>query len=220
MNELNLYRGSKPGKWAGKKGVFDGDSITYGAVLSGDTARTTYPNIVKDLLALGSVVNNAVSGTSLTTIAGRRNLVSEYQNLPSGDFVFISVGTNDYGYNAPIGTEADTDVVTFWGALNVMMDGMLTKFPTTPIVLATPIHRVGDANANTAGFKLIDYVNAMRQAGEKWGIPILDMYTRSGMNPNNAAQKAAFFNTDGLHPYTKGGLQRLAERVAGYMNTL
>ncbi|WP_143314480.1 SGNH/GDSL hydrolase family protein [Clostridium sp. HBUAS56017] len=206
-------------RWINKKGVFDGDSITQGNTING--VPTSYPDLVKNLMQLNSASNKAVSGSSLSVISGRRNLVSEMNNLDTdGDFYYISAGINDYMYSAPLGTESSTDTASFWGALNTMMETLMTKFPTKTIVFATPIHKGGDTASNSVGCKLIDYVNAIRQAGEKWGIPICDMYCISGLNPNVTAQKDAVFYPDNIHPYTVEGMNRMAQRVAGYMKNI
>ena len=56
---------------------------------------------------------------------GNYPLINRYQNIPDKDLITIYMGTNDYGHNTPMGTIDDTTDVSFYGALNVIIPGII-----------------------------------------------------------------------------------------------
>ena len=53
---------------------------------------------------------------------------------------------------------------------------------------------------NTAGYKLVDYVDAIKKIGEMYGLPVCDMYAASGFTQLTLSA----FTIDGLHPNNPG----------------
>ena len=208
--------------WEGKTAVCVGDSITAG---SGTTK--IYYNILNELLSFTSVQGMGVAGScvSATSNYGTSNspLINRYQNIPDKDLITIFMGTNDYGHNTPMGTIADTTDVSFYGALNVIISGILTAHPNSRLVWITPTHRDGfgsgfthDWVANGAGKTLEDYVNAIKDVCVRYSVPVIDLFSISGLNPVIAGIKSTYM-PDGLHPNALGH-QKIAAYMAKYLN--
>ncbi len=106
---------------------------------------------------------------------------------------------------------------TYRGRINIALDRMKRMFPTKQIVLITPIHRAGfyrsDTNwqpteeyRNKCGEYVGRYVEAVKEAGNIWSVPVIDMNALSGLYPL-MDEHAQFFNnagTDRLHPNNEG----------------
>ena len=208
--------------WEDKTAVCVGDSITAG---SGTTQ--IYYNILKDMLNFSSVTGMGVAGSCVSTKSnyGTSNspLINRYTNIPDKDLITIFMGTNDYGHNTPMGTIADTTDVSFYGALNVIIPGILTAHPNSRLVWITPTHRDGfgsgfthDWVANGAGKTLEDYVNAIKDVCARYSVPVIDLFSISGLNPVIAGIKSTYM-PDGLHPNALGH-QKIAVYMAKYLN--
>lgn len=114
---------------------------------------------------------------------------------------------------------------TLKGRINIALQKLKTLFPDKQIVLLTPIHRAaaafGDTNIqpdeswqNLCGEYFDVYVDAVKEAGNVWGVPVIDLNAVSGLNPMVTAQQHFFHDkdTDLLHPGDKGQL-RLAQTL-------
>ena len=209
-------------EWAGKVASFLGDSITYGI-----NTTKKYHEYLKELVGFSTCNNYGIDGSSITShsdgICDRLSSVSS-----NSDIIFIFGGTNDFFYNKPLGEwyslsgkkrTLNTNTTTFKGALSVICDTLKTNFPNKQIVLMTPIHRYTfggqqtDFEANASGLYLEDYVNCIKEAGQIFSIPVIDLYGESGLYPANTANATEYFHTnDKLHPNEKGHL-RLAKTI-------
>ena len=109
------------------------------------------------------------------------------------------------------------DANTFKGRINIGIQYLKTLFPDKQIVLFTPIHRAraefGPTNLqpdeswqNLCGEYFSAYVEAVKEAGNVWGVPVIDLNAVSGMNPMVTSQQQYFRDpaTDLLHPSDKG----------------
>lgn len=120
-------------------------------------------------------------------------------NFSEVDFIFISYGTNDFGFNANVGDYNSSDYNTVCGALNTVLSTFAVKYPNIEIIVTTPIFRVrNDINNfyNNAGFMLTEYVEGIKKVCSYRGIKCIDLYACSGINEYNAST----FLKDGLHP--------------------
>ena len=109
------------------------------------------------------------------------------------------------------------DPTTFRGRINIAMDSLKRTFPTKQIVLLTPIHRsdfhaneknwqCDESYTNQCGEYLDAYINAVKEAGDVWVVPVIDWAASSGLFPL-MDEYAQYFNkadTDRLHPNDKG----------------
>lgn len=99
--------------------------------------------------------------------------------------IFIMGGANDYNSSIPIGTNTDTEITTFKGAVNHIISTLTTKFPCAKIVFATTYQR-------TASRADKPYADAMIEVCKLNGIPCLNNYENSGVQMNSSAWMAKF----------------------------
>ena len=118
-----------------------------------------------------------------------------------------------------------TDMNTFRGRINTTLAYLKANFPKQQIILLTPIHRgyarFGDRNiqpdeayANRIGLFPDDYVTSIKEAGNIWAVPVIDLNSISGLYPSEAAQSVYVADevTDRLHPNADGH-QRMARAL-------
>lgn len=109
------------------------------------------------------------------------------------------------------------DKSTYRGRINIALDSLKRTFPTKQIVLLTPIHRAGfyanDKNwqctedyVNRCGEYLDAYVESVKEAGELWAVPVIDLGSLCGLYPMLDSHKQYFKDatTDCLHPNDLG----------------
>ena len=124
------------------------------------------------------------------------------------------------------------DNTTLRGRINIAVSTLKSMFPQKQIVILTPIHRAfatfGAENVqpdesfpNKIGIYFLEYVNAVKEAGNVWGIPVVDLNSLCGINPMIEEQVLYFGNseTDRLHPNAKGH-ERLARTLMYQLLTL
>nr|WP_082970859.1 SGNH/GDSL hydrolase family protein [Mycobacterium sp. E3298] len=232
MAGLNLSPPRFQSKWRGKTAHFLGDSITQGAGSSTPSdPNLLYHALVKKQLGLASVSNYGVSGTHIsgayTNTSGNsgtptQSFTARYSGMSNtADLVVVFGGTNDFGHaeTAPIGTFADTTDISFYGALRTLMSGLINKYPTQQIVFMTPLHREADDTANTVtSKKLSDYVAIIKEVAAYYAIPVLDLYSVSGIQPNLPIGKTTYAG-DGLHPNAAGHAV-IARKLSAFLETL
>ena len=122
--------------------------------------------------------------------------------------------------------ETDLNPHTFRGRINEALTYLKHNFPDKQIILLTPIHRAyaqfgdklrqpSEAYSNGCGLFIEDYVQAVREAGQIWSVPVIDLFSLSGLSPMVEEQGGYFRNprTDRLHPGTRGHM-RLAYTLA------
>ena len=126
----------------------------------------------------------------------------------------------------------NTDSSTLCGRINIAMRKLKALYPTRQIVLLTPIHRgyacFGDRNVqpaedyqNKCGEWFDRYIQTIREAGEVWAVPVIDLAQLSGLLPTLSEYHSYFANplTDQLHPNDKG-YERLARTLYYQLLTL
>lgn len=115
------------------------------------------------------------------------------------------------------------DSKTFRGRINIAMDSLKRMYPTKQIVLLTPLHRgrayFRDTNwqptedyTNWCGEYLEPYVESIKQAGAIWSLPVIDLYSLSGLYPMHEVQETFGHADDRLHPNDEG-MKRMAKTI-------
>ena len=135
------------------------------------------------------------------------------------------------------------DDKTVCGRINITMSKLKEAYPTKQIILLTPIHR-GDAfltdrnvqpdemHANGVGEYVDAYIDVIKEAGNVWAVPVIDLNSISGLYPlaeSNAlywrrpslekSEKTGGRRKDRLHPNSEGHLRMarvLAYQLLGY----
>lgn len=136
------------------------------------------------------------------------------------DVVVVFGGTNDFGHgDAKLGTFESRDPYTFYGAMHVLCEKLINRFPNADILFMTPLHRcsedeVSKENGLPEETNLAGYVSIIREVAEFYGLPVLDLFSTSGLQPKVDIIKETYM-PDGLHPSDAGAL-RIALRLMGF----
>lgn len=224
-------KGFPTSKWYNKSYVMLGDSITWqdgNAYTQGNIGAISngYGTLLKNKTGLATRTNYGISGASMGKPAnyptnGCISMDGQTRSFTNVDFVTIFAGTNDFKLNVPLGTlgkmgDTGFDITTFYGAYRQLLEYMLNQKPTLKIYLFTPLQRNNggyDVNyTNSAGVMLKDIKQAVINIGEMYGIPVLDLYAKSGINALNFST----YLMDGLHPNDLG-YARLAELIVPFV---
>ena len=112
---------------------------------------------------------------------------------------------------------------TYRGRINKALDYVKRMYPKKQIVLLTPIHRAefyaNEKNwqpredyTNKCGEYIDAYVQSVKEAGNLWAVPVIDLNALSGLYPlmDEYAQYFHHADNDRLHPNDEGH-QRMAQ---------
>lgn len=164
---------------------------------------------------------------------------NDYNNgVPMGEWYEVKKEQVVYGHGKPK-TLVDRerrymkmDKTTYRGRINIALEKVKRMYPTKQIVLLTPIHRAGfyrsDTNwqctedyTNQCGIYIEEYIDAVKEAGNIWAVPVIDLNAVSGLYPmmDEHAQYFKDAATDRLHPNDKGH-ERIARTLYYQLSTL
>ena len=200
-----------------KKINYLGDSLTHGPGNDNSNSYTTF--LAK---TYGCITRNyGIVGSTLQYDVNRNPMCVRYTSMDDdADIVAFMGGTNDYWNNKPIGTFGDTTYDTYYGALDVLLNGLITKYPTAFIYAVTPPHGFGpnfDGEAKTHAGSMQDTADAVKKMAMEYSIPYLDIFNAGGLYPKNAAQSAKYYNSaDGVHLLVSGQ-KKLARLHAAFL---
>ena len=124
------------------------------------------------------------------------------------------------------------DKDTYRGRINIALSTIKKMFPTKQVVLLTPIHRAyfcsGNSNIqpteqyqNACGEYFDAYVQSVKEAGNIWAMPVIDLNSVSGLYPlfDESAIYYHTLDTDRLHP-NDAGHWRIAKTLYYQLATL
>ena len=164
---------------------------------------------------------------------------NDYNNgVPIGDWYETKNEQVVYGHGQPkkfVEREhryMKMDNSTYRGRINIALDKVKRMYPNKQIVLLTPIHRaqfyaneknwqITEDYTNQCGIYLEEYVNVVKEAGNIWSVPVIDLSSLCGLYPM-ADEFASYFHnseTDRLHPNDKGH-ERMAQTLFYQLLTL
>ncbi|MEK4711130.1 phage tail spike protein [Bacillus sp. FSL R10-2780] len=194
----------------GKKGNFLGDSLTsaYG------TTKSYWQYICEKYEMTGR--NYGISGTCISGISNSsgESMVTRYSKMNTdADFNVVFGGTNDYWQNMPMGAFTDRTTDSFYGSLHLLVDGLITKYPTKGLLFVTPF--CFSRSKNSIDFYVKDYVNAIKEVAEYYSVPVYDAYANSGLTTTNATLKP-LIAIDSVHLNEKGHLI-LSKRLESFL---
>ncbi|MED0936429.1 SGNH/GDSL hydrolase family protein [Bacillus mobilis] len=188
-----------------------GDSITDAKM---------YQTKVAAKLSIPTVRHYGVPGTCLAerdgVVDSASSMVNRYVNMDNdADIITVMGGTNDFD-GVPISSTNKYDKKTYKGALRVLIEGLLNKYPGKYIVFMTPPQRykngygVNDENINVNGIghSVKDYADAMLEICSYYSIPCVDTFEKCGWSKANIGM----FAPDGVHPNVIGH-----ERIAALL---
>lgn len=202
--EYNSPRKSLKTQWFGKKAVMIGDSLTQ---------MHYWEEMFAQILGMNYEVV-AQSGGNMTAIA---NFID---NIDSADVMTVWAGTNDWYNGISLGSLLNNDNNTYYGAVQHVCERVSERLPNCKLLLITPLQRLttntDDWEVDDRGFRinpttskiLEDYANAVIETAEIYGIEVLDMFHRGGVNAKNIDT----WTSDRLHP-SRAGFEKLCWKI-------
>ena len=235
-------------QWKGKKVAFLGDSITD-KIHVGTTKN--YWQFLEEMLGVEPWVYGINGHTWAGVFEQAKKLKAEKGGDVDAIFIFAGTndfngGTplgewwtvaeeevNSHGRMMKKPRRAfQKNMATFRGRINTVMEYLKENFPDQQIVLMTPIHRAfatfGGANIqpeesfpNDIGLYVDEYVKVIKEAGNLWAVPVIDLNSVSGLYPVTPSHAKYFHDakTDLLHPSAQGHY-RMAKAMMYQMLTL
>lgn len=195
-----------------------GDSITEGVNANGWQWHRYIDKWFKNNGTETTIVNLGIGGTSVCTSSYVTETLKPFVNriatIPvDADVAVIFGGTNDWGNNATLGTISDTGTETFYGAYKYMLEWLAVNRLNTKVITITPLKRYfrgggsvwhnAQTTPNNKGQLLQDYVRAVKEVSNMYGVPCVDLHNESGLNPEIEVVRNKFM-PDGLHPNEVG----------------
>jgi len=136
------------------------------------------------------------------SIYGLRGPVSTYNTTGAcdtfdvmsndADIVVSMFGTHDVGYNTPIGSIGTLDKNTFIGAYEVLLRGLIGKYPNKLIAVGLfPQRNVATSDKEFFEQKTLtdipfrNYLEALIKLCQQYSVPYFDFWSESGANPYN-----------------------------------
>ena len=190
-----------------------GDSITAGTGAGGSSyaycnvAANTIGNcVINNYGIAGSCINDGYN-LALTEPGYEDAFCNRYVEMADGaDLVTILGSVNDHRADSKIGTIDSTDTETFYGALNVLITGLKSKYPNARIVFITPFKTADWQGTNMYGFTMTDFRNAIVGACNKHQIEVLDLFPVRQLSwlVGLTSTPSLFYQYDYYHPTPDG----------------
>jgi len=199
-----LTSSSSDSFWEGKRVTWCGDSIF---------AEDQSQQVVIDTLGIIST-NLAVAGSTITPGYGSNpgGGVSTLErvaliNASNPDLIYLNGGTNDFGYEVPLGTIFDPGHTTFYGAYKELIYSLVANNPNIPILVSTPLYgnngTVEGPGGTTSDVDVFNgrklFANAIKEICEMYSVPVLDKFQDSGIGIYNYTVRLR----DTIHPTPK-----------------
>lgn len=207
---------------------FLGDSITEG--VGADNKDKCYVSVLERDYGLKKANNYGKSGTRIAKQNEifwcedfNDDFISRADNMDkNADIIVVFGGTNDFGHgSAPMGDFESRDPYTFYGAMHTLILKLLENYENSRIVFCTPIHREYEevsAEVSKKNCPLKKYVEIIKEVCEFYGVPIIDLWKVSGIQPRVPFIKNRLC-PDGLHPNNRGH-KILADCIAAGLKAL
>lgn len=191
--------------------AFLGDSLTFGHGVAVEDRYTTL--VAKALKA--NELNYGISGTLVTQEDGKtESFVERYTEIDgNADLIVVFGTTNDYwNGSAPFGDRLSVNPKEVNGALNNLIIGLQTNHPNAKLMFITPFNQfyngVSSDTANPrTGKTLEEYVNCILDRCRYHGVPVLDLFSESGMNIAHNVSHKNRFTQDGVHLSPIGNIE-------------
>lgn len=213
-----------------------GDSLTDKATLSGGK---NYVDYVSESTGLTVVKNCGVGGTGyLADNNGaskcfyKRVISTDVDAIPTGADIYTIFGSfNDMGKftDDTIGTIESNDTSTLIGSMVKTIYAIEYKNSDAIVAVIFPTPWASYNNTTIAKRTAVEkYINALRETCEKYSIPYLDLYHKSGLRPWNPTFNEKYYVDDnadgnyaeGVHPNTEGHRKFIVPKVLNFLESL
>lgn len=211
-------------KLEGKNIAFLGDSLTYGSLLDEndfDIEKMRWTKILCDNLKANEY-NYGMKGNAFG-YPDKIAFVDRYKDMYNdADLIIVYGGTNDYYCCVPMGEPNSYDRYDFYGALNILVDGLRNKYPNGKIMFITPNTQnseLSEGNSdvkNKIGFNLDDYCNAIKEVCKEKNVPVMDLNDYLEFDIGHNDKDKVNYSFDGCH-YNPEGHKAVAKAVEKFI---
>lgn len=185
-----------------------GDSITRGAYLT-----YSYPYCLQNELGTTTVNNYGISGNTLARNHSNYStaMCVRYTEIAkNSDIIIVMGGVNDRG-SIPLGTIDDTDITTFYGALNTLCMGLKENYPNTWIFFMTNFDYADSDTTNNYDVEYHNYYcTAVKEVCQKHNVDVFDTYNMIDFDTSKNT-------TDSVHPNQAFVGNRWVPAIAQYI---
>ncbi len=137
---------------------------------------------------------------AVSVAAGLRQIAGQGSDM----VIFLLFGINDYNESIPVSGEDPYATDTYMGAMRTGIEKLQSMFTDCQLVLVTPnfikYNNFGTNPVGEEGNVFVDYVNAVRELGGEYALPVLDFYQELGIEENNFVE----YLQDEIHPNETG----------------
>lgn len=248
LERLDSPLGSQNNEWTGKKVAILGDSMSdprkkfakkrFYNYLEDSLGIEAFPYAVsgftwKDLMGEASKLRDE-HPDDLDAIIIWAGTNDYNKSIDLGDFFNIEKAKINVNGNEEVRAhrQYNQSENTFTGRINNLLGYLKKHYPETQIVIMTPIHRgyakfneknvqPSEEYSNALGLFIDDYVATIKRGAEIWSMPVIDLFSESGILPALSDHSVYIVNpeTDRLHP-NDNGHKRIAKLVENRLKTL
>lgn len=212
-------------RFNGKKIVIFGHSMATsngGAQGVGIPEPKTYGGLLRDLNGC-TIYRNAISGSRVSAPSSfptRMTNPDRWNTLDSvivPDIIIVDAMINDFLQNVQIGLPTDTEISTFYGAMDYLLKNMVTRYSNTRIYLKLACHTsyqiATSPEKNSSGVYLTDFIKVAKEVCLRYGVTIIDSFQNSGMTHANTST----YTIDGIH-HNELGARAEYETIRNVLN--
>ena len=201
-----------------------GDSITAGTGAGGtsysyaNVAANKVGSVIYNYGIAGSCVNDGYN-LALTEPGYADAFCNRYTQMADGaDLITVLGSVNDHRADSKMGTLGSTDSTTFYGALDVLINGLKAKYPTSRIVFITPFKTADWNGKNMYGLTMLDFRNAIVAMCNKYKLEVVDLFSVRALSwlVGLTSTPSLFYQYDYYHP-TPDGHKAIADYIVEQM---
>ena len=142
--------------------------------------------------------------------------------MGNADIVYVMGGTNDFWSAITLGQMGDKSETSFYGALDVLIRGLINKYPNSFIAFGTPPkgwRETGYPNEgeNAKGNTMEQFNKAVKDVCGYYTIPVLDMKHELGIDPSIPVHFTNY-TSDGVH-YNNRGYNKIGKTVSRFIQS-
>ncbi|MBA3926752.1 SGNH/GDSL hydrolase family protein [Listeria rustica] len=190
-----------------------GDSLTD---TSNPHSEKKYYDYIQENLHIKKINDYGISGSTIGT--NSEPMSERYVTMADdADLITVFGGLNDYGRNHPLGDLGDTENDTYYGALDVLLKGLVEKYPDKKIGFISMYARTATPPTNSLGVPDYAYVNAGLEVCEHYGIKHLNLYEIASLNLSSTEGSA--YKSDRSH-LNDQGQEHLAKIIERFIKSL
>ena len=185
---------------------YDGNQLNESGFMGGVPARG-YQTLLSENFEFKSITRYCYSGYALASIPTQQGIIEKFANdWQSVNNAIWTVDTivNDWGLDVELGTPSDyennTGFNTFYGALRVLRDKIISLSGNAVVVCANSLQDRGGDTENKVGYKPSQYALAMMYVAAKNNWYFVDQFNKGGIT----AENTVYTTLDGLHPNNFG----------------